>query len=158
MSDKHKKLYELAYFLSSSIAEDDVASYTHKLRELLEKHDSEIVKEDAPHIRNLAYPIKHELQGYFGYMHFKNSPKNINEINTALRLTVDYVLRSLITEVSKKQLEQMAGGNIYIPSKQQKEAEAAVESVLKEGAKSKVEEQKASFGELDEKLDEILNK
>ncbi|MEK7452961.1 MAG: 30S ribosomal protein S6 [Patescibacteria group bacterium] len=158
MSDKNTKLYELAYFLSSSISEDEVSSYLKKLQELMKKHSGEIVKDELPQIKNLAYEIKHENQGYFGYMHFKISPKDISELTTSINLTAGYVLRFLITEVSKKQLEQMSGRSIYIPARQQREAEEAVESVMKEGVKSNVEEQKASLGELDKKLNEILNK
>ncbi len=154
---ENKKLYEFAYFLSSSISEDDVLKHVQELRDILEKHSGEIVREELPQIRNLAYPIKHQRQGYFGYTHFKTSNDQIKDLNITLQLSKD-ILRFFIIEVSKKQLEQLAGGNINIPKKQQKEAEKAVESVLKRGAKSQVEEQKVEFEELEEKLEEILNK
>ena len=157
MSDKSKKLYEIAYFLSSSIKEDDVLKHVQKLRELLEKHGGEITKEELPQIKYLAFPIKHERQGYFGYAHFKISSEKIKELSGVLKLTDD-ILRFLILKVTKAQIEQMTTSHINIPRKEQEKAEEAVESVLKEGAKSQVEEQKVELGELDEKLEELLNK
>jgi len=155
MSDTHKKLYELAYFMSSSIKEEDVLKHVQKLREALEKQGAEITKEELPKNTRLAYPIKHEKEGYFGWMHAQLPPEKLKDLNMALNLSDD-VLRFLFTEVTKSQIAQMQAGKFTRFHKPK--AEESVESVLREGAKSHVEEQKVEIGGLDEKLEEILNK
>ncbi len=155
MTEKNTKLYELAYFLSSSINEDEVLKHLDDLKSILLKYDAQITKEELPKIRDLAYQIKHQTQGYFGYMHFNASPEKIKDINTDIKMSDD-VLRHIIIEVTKKQIEQM-NMPVHQPKKTETEKTNA-ESVLKEGATSHVDENKVELGELDEKLDEILNK
>jgi len=154
MTDKNKRIYELAYFLSSSIKEDDILNHVKKLREELAKHDCEVTKEELPQLKKLAYDIKKESEGYFGYMHFTGAPSSIKEINTAFILFED-LLRHLITEVTKSQLRQIEQD--LAPARKPRE-NPEEESILKEGIKGQVEENKADIEHLDEKLEEILNK
>jgi len=154
MTDKIKKTYELAYFLSSSIKEDDILNYVKKIRDELTKLSCEITKEELPQLRKLAYDIRKEKEGYFGYMHFNGAVDAVKELNSVFNLS-NYVLRHLITEVTKNQLLQIEQD--LAPVKRPKET-SEEESVLKEGAKSQVEENKANIEHLDEKLEEILNK
>ncbi len=156
MTDTNKKIYELAYFLSSSINEDDVLKHVQKLREILAKHNADIQKEELPKIRTLAYPIRHETEGYFGWLHFECPVDKIKDINTALQMEKD-VLRHLIIEVTKKQVAQMTAPKANV-KKPEPSKESNVDSVLKEGAKSYVDENKVDIESLDEKLEEILNK
>jgi len=149
-----KKTYELAYFLSSSIKEDDVLEHVKKIRDELTKLNCEITKEELPQLRKLAYAIKKENEGYFGYMHFEGTPDVVKELNAIFVLT-DHILRHLITEVTKYQKIQMEQD--LAPARKPRE-ESEEESILKEGVKSQIEENKADIGKLDEKLEEILNK
>jgi small subunit ribosomal protein S6 len=152
MTDKIKKTYELAYFLSSSIKEDDVLDYLKKIRDELTKLDCGIVKEELPQLRKLAYEIKKEKEGYFGYMHFTGTTDTVKELNATFILSDD-ILRHLITEVTKSQITQIEQD--LAPARKPKEA-SEEESILKEGAKSQVEENKTDIEHLDEKLEEIL--
>ncbi len=152
MTDKNTRIYELAYFLSSSIKEDDVLNHLKKIRDELTKLKCEINKEELPQLKKLAYEIKKEKEGYFGYLHFTGSPNIVKELNKIFNLSDD-ILRHLITEVSKKQLLQLEQD--LSPTKKPKE-DNENESVLKEGAKSQVEENKTDIEHLDEKLEEIL--
>ena len=154
MTDKIKRTYELAYFLSSSIKEDDVLEHVKKIRDELTKLNCEITKEELPQLRRLAYDIKKEGEGYFGYLHFVGTPDIVKELNASFILT-DYILRHLITEVTNSQKRQMEQD--LAPARKPREV-TEEESILKEGAKSQVEENKADIGQLDEKLEEILNK
>ncbi len=154
MTDKIKKTYELAYFLSSSIKEDDVLNYIKKIRDELTKLDCEIAKEELPQLKKLSYEIKKEKEGYFGYMHFIGTPDTVKELNAIFTLSDD-ILRHLITEVTKSQIAQLEQD--LAPARKPKE-DSEEESILKEGAKSQVEENKTDIEHLDEKLEEILNK
>ena len=157
MTDTNKKLYELAYFLSSSINEDDVLKHLDDLKKMLAEYEAEIVKEELPKIKNLAYIIRHQTQGYFGYIHLKLPSDKLPEINDKLKRSDD-VLRHIIIEVTKKQIEQMTAPAPQIRRPEAEKEETESESVLKDGAVSHVDENKVELGELDEKLDEILNK
>lgn len=152
-----KKMYEIAYFLSSSIAEDNVPEHVQKVRDLLSKYDCEITKEELPKIRPLAYPIKREKTGYFGYLQFKAGPDKIKEINSALALT-DFLLRHLVTAISEKQTK-LAEKEFIVGRQKPPFASQKQESIFKkENTASQIDQNKVALAELDQKLDEILKK
>lgn len=152
-----KNTYEMAYFLSSSISEDNVSEHIQKVRDILSKNDCEITKEELPKIRPLAYPIKHEKLGYFGYLQFKTGPDKIKEINSSLSLT-DFVLRHLITSITAKHTK-LAEKELAVGKQKAAFASQKQESIFKkESSESQIDQNKIALAELDQKLDEILKK
>src|SRR3989344_586833 len=101
-----KKLYELSYFISPDITDEEALTYSQKIKDMLDVREGEVGKEEAPFKRKLAYPIKHKKQGYFGWIHFLTAPGTIKELGK--KFTFDpMILRHLIITVDKKQLAQM---------------------------------------------------
>lgn len=157
-----KNLYELAYFISPQIKDEEVASYLGKLRELIISKKGEISKEEIPHRRRLAYPIKHNTEGFFGYFYFSSPDKNIKAMNDALTLDPS-ILRHLIVTVDQKQVSQMQKSTQSVSTQEKvkkmiHKAKAEESIFKKEDAVSHIEEHKVELEELDKKLEEILNK
>ena len=75
-----KKLYELSYFISPDITDEEALTYSQKIKDMLDVREGEVGKEEAPFKRKLAYPIKHKKQGYFGWIHFLTAPGTIKEL------------------------------------------------------------------------------
>lgn len=162
-SAKNKKLYELSYFISPDLKDDEAVSHAHTVKNLIAAHKGEIEKEETPRKRQLAYPILRKTHGYFGYFHFQAEPSAIREITGTLALDAQ-ILRHLLVAVNKKQITQMQKPfrSIVAQEKMKKktiEKEKIAETIFKEGA-PQLEEKKIEIeeGELDKKLDEILNK
>lgn len=62
---------------------------------LLKQYEAEIVHEGMVKKINLSYPVKKELQAYFGYCYFRLQPERLQDIHSALR-TNPVILRSLL--------------------------------------------------------------
>lgn len=157
-----KKLYELSYFISPDITDEEAVAYSQKIKDMLGVRADEISKEEAPFKRKLAYAIKHKKQGYFGWFHFLAVPSTIKELGKKLMFDPQ-VLRHLIITVDKKQLAQIkkpAQAAAYERGQRDVMDKETIEKSIfkKEGAVSVQEEKKAELGELDKKLEEVLNK
>ena len=157
MENKNLKTYELSYFISPDIKDEEIVAYAAKIKDVIVASKGEVAKEEIPYKRRLAYPINHKKQGYFGYMHFALNPEKLTGITAKLALDKN-ILRHLIIVVDKKQIAQMnrpAPRPEALKKMDQSEVEKAV---FKHEGISAQEEQKAEFTELDKKLEEILNK
>lgn len=156
METKEKKLYELAYFITPDLKDEEAISYADTIKGVVTANAGEVNKEEAPRKRRLAYPIKHKTQGFFGYLHFFAEPTGIAGINGKLALDKN-VLRHLVIIVDKKQIAQMRRPHhsVAMQGTKKMDKEAIEQSIFKEGHQ---EEKKADLGELDKKLEEILNK
>ncbi len=155
MSDLAKQNYELAFHINSSLEDADV----HKTREDLEKmvtsHGGVILFSKEPEKIRLAYPIKHQLNTNFGFMNFNlESPEEINVIRDEVRLNPN-ILRFLILrheEESKKRKDDV------IRRMASAERRKAKLKTVEKGIGAKTEGTKADEKEIDDKLEEILEK
>lgn len=157
MENKNFKTYELSYFISPDIKDEEIVAYAAKIKDVVTASNGEIAKEEIPHKRRLTYPINHKKQGYFGYMHFVLNPEKLDGITAKLALDKN-ILRYMVIVVDKRQIAQM-NRPAPRPETQKKMDQSEVEkAVFKHEGVSAQEEQKAEFTELDKKLEEILNK
>lgn len=157
-----QKTYELAYFISPQVKDDEVASRLGKLKELIASKKGEVTKEEMPRRRRLAYPIRHHRDGFFGYFHFSSPVEGAKEISDSL-LMDPTILRHLVITVDKKQTAQMQKSTQSVSmqekvKKMMHKAKAEESIFKKEDAVSHLEEHKVELEELDKKLEEILNK
>ncbi|OGD32597.1 30S ribosomal protein S6 [Candidatus Azambacteria bacterium RIFCSPHIGHO2_02_FULL_52_12] len=161
MESEVKKTYELSYFITPEVKDEEVVAYAQKIKDFVtgEKEEkTEITREEMPSKRRLAYPIEHKKQGYFGFMHFAASPEKLKEVKNKLVLD-NNILRHLIIVVDKKQVAHMTRPAPRVAAvKQPVQAEIDKEVFKKGHTVSQQEENKVEFEELDKKLEEILNK
>lgn len=139
---KETTKYELCYFISPELREGEVLSFNQDIEKLIIESEGQMENKFSPKKQNLAYPIKHHRDGYFGVMNFIFPVQNIEKLSGALRLN-DKIIRFLIIkpEVSHR------------PIKKKKRAVLKPAAVEEKSYKKKIE-----LEELDKKLEEILGK
>ena len=89
--------YELVIIYDPSLEEDDVAKELSKITSFIEKENGEIVDKENWGVKKLAYPIKHQEDGYYYLLHFNSGDKVIPEINRMNKIN-DKVLKHLIVK------------------------------------------------------------
>ena len=95
--DSDAKNYELAYLLSPALSEEEVLTYQGKLTGAIEDEHGVIRRVETPKKRRLAYPLKKESNGYFGWTTFAAPPEAVNKIEKKVKETPQ-LLRYLIME------------------------------------------------------------
>lgn len=149
--NQETKSYEVSYLLSPRIPEDGVIKYVETIRSLIEKHGGLIENAPTPKLIRLAYPIKKETHGYFGYMQFLVAPQAVRDIHSGMQAD-ESILRHLIIEWKKETAKQQAMMQKIFTKKDESSTADAPESGQKEAA----EPSHANEQEIDEKLDELL--
>jgi small subunit ribosomal protein S6 len=87
------KFYELGLWLS---IDSEVDKELERIKKLLTSYGAEIFFVDSFNKRKMAYPVKKQTMGYFGYLLFKlDNGENILEIKNNLR-KINSILRFII--------------------------------------------------------------
>jgi ribosomal protein S6 len=115
------KVYELSFHFVSTLSEDDVPVQFSQLKSFVEKLGGEIIAEEAPKLRDLAYEItkkvnainKRYTQSYFGWVKFALAPEKLVELEKQVKL-FEAILRYLLIKTVRE--------NTYIGIAQSKEA------------------------------------
>jgi ribosomal protein S6 len=107
--DEKKGIYEIGYFLISSIPEEKVADIASSLKDIILKKKGEMIGEEAPEKRPLAYSMTKKIgaknhkftEGYFGWFKFEVETSDIIEIKKSFESNDD-VLRFLLISTVKE--------------------------------------------------------
>ena len=92
-------LYELTFILRQDIATVEIKKVTDKIRQLIEEHGGNVLKEEYWGLRTLAYPIKKSRKGHYIMLVFELSgEKAILELRRNIMLSED-IIRDLIREI-----------------------------------------------------------
>lgn len=160
--------YELVFLLSPKLSEEDAKKEAKTLQEKMEKKGATIERDDFWGRRKLAYEIKHLAHAYYVLVIFEAENNAANEIGAMFNIEKE-VLRHLIiayegeTTVSLKEEEK--DEEKIVPQKEEVASKKAPEK--KEVAKKKEKKKEEATDEkkedvkpeeLDQKLDEILDK
>jgi len=153
-----KQYYELAFHINTNLDEADIQKTRQDLENIITSHRGVVLFAREPKKIWLAYPIKHNTNALFGYLHFNlESPESTNQIRDELKLNPN-VLRFIII---KQEVESKPRRGDFIRKlaitekrrakalKDEKSNEAKVESP-KMGEKAEKE--------LEEKLEKIIEK
>jgi len=103
--------YELGFHLIPDLTDEEVASSLADLGKIITKLKGNIVKTKDPLKIDLAYPIKHKKQAFFGSINLQGSPELPEELQEELKLN-DNVLRFVILkeeEEGRRVLTTMVG-------------------------------------------------
>jgi ribosomal protein S6 len=109
MKEDNLQVYEIGYLLVSSIPEEKVAAEVDTLKEALVKKGAELIGEETPELRTLAYtmvkkigPTNHSFdKGYFGWFKFELPSKEIEGIKKTFDLNPN-MLRMLVINTIKE--------------------------------------------------------
>lgn len=99
--EKDNKEYEIAFWLKD---ESDLT----KIKALIDDLGMEITHTSEIKRTHFSYPIKKEIEGYFGFIHFKGNPDNVASLNHELKVEAN-VLRFLISKnpIKKSEIREM---------------------------------------------------
>lgn len=157
--------YELVYILTPKLSEDEVKSRAKGISDLLRKAGANILKEDFWGKKELAYPIKHFEEGWYGLGEFSSEPERIKEIDKALKLQEDIIRFLIVRKEEEKRVKEKKVREKKI-NKRPKEIERIEKPVLSkaeglrgrgaERPKVTPKEKKVGLEELDKKLEKIL--
>ncbi|MDO8548367.1 MAG: 30S ribosomal protein S6 [bacterium] len=105
-----RSVYEVGFHIVPTVAEAEIGSVLEKLRAALAKGDAEIIKEEFPAKKTLAYMIERSLTGkrekytesYFGFIKFAMDKAKVAEFTATLRATSE-ILRFLVIETVREE-------------------------------------------------------
>ena len=150
--DLEAKNYELAYVLSPAIAEENVLAEAARFGTLIEDAHGMVKRTEAPKKRRLAYPIKKQANGYFGWTTFTMAPAGIAGLDKKVKEEKN-LLRHLIVE------EEIETRIPFVRPIGARRAPAPQKSLLAPAPAPKaMPEEKLDLEALDKKLEEILGK
>jgi len=158
MSQEQAKEYEIIYFISVTLEEDDIKKIKNKVNAILNKHQATIIKEDSLGKHKLAYIIKQARHGYFLLITFTAPANEIATISHELKLMPE-ILRYKLA-IKQKNTTAAAQSRIKpeTPLKPSSTTESS-ENITPErkNAKPKEPKEKVDIQELDRKIDELLS-
>lgn len=107
--ENEKPVYEVGFHIIPTVPESEIGSVIEKIRNALAKGDAEIIKEEFPAKKTLAYVIERSLTGkrekysesYFGFIKFAIGKEAVGAFASALR-NMDEVLRFLVIETVRE--------------------------------------------------------
>lgn len=88
--------YELMYILLPNLSEDDIKNKNSSLQKIITDKGGKITGVNEWGLRDLAYEIKKQTQGYYVVVNFTADNKILDDFNAKVKLDPQ-VLRYLIT-------------------------------------------------------------
>ena len=151
--DSESKNYELAYILSPAIPEEGVLAAAGKLTAALEEAHGMIRRAETPKKRRLAYAIKKETGGYFGWTTFTMARDAVVALEKKIKENKDLLRHLIVEEEIETRIPYVRplSGARRAPATQRVSASPAA------GAQE-IGGDKLDLEALDKKLEEILGK
>ena len=150
--DSESKNYELAYMLSSSIPDGAVLAASGKLTAAIEEARGMVRRAETPKKRRLAYAIKKETNGYFGWTTFAMARDAVAGLEKKIKENKDVIRHLIVEEEIETRIPYVRPlGVRRAPVLQKSPAISTVAPV-------QAPEEKLDLEALDKKLEEILGK
>lgn len=141
--------YELSFWFSSAILENEIEPLFQDLIKTIESINGQITASQLPQLKPLAYPIKKETNGYFGYIQFSGENLDLSELKKKL-LNNAKILRYLLVKLEKTESTKKEKSP-RLKAKTLKEETPVAKKITTEKKSTKI-----SLEELDKKLSELL--
>lgn len=90
--------YELGVVLRPTLSEEAVQGVVEKLKNTIVNQGGVIHDVDFWGKRKLAYPIDKQKEGYYVFLRFALSPRNVAEVSRVARYTEDILRHILVKE------------------------------------------------------------
>ncbi|MGB9681132.1 MAG: 30S ribosomal protein S6 [Minisyncoccia bacterium] len=154
--EENKFFYELAFFLSPQLTENEVENFLNELKEWILKNEGEVIYNEPWRLQKIAYPIKKSSEGYFSFVQFQFKKEKIGDLKEKI-LKDKKILRSLLIKLNPKE-DVVFGLEEKKPEfKPKANYPKKVPSQTADGKQSKEPEGKEiSLEELEKKIEEIL--
>lgn len=145
--------YELLYLISNQYTEDEIKPLAEKINDIIKGRGGKITLSEEWGKKRLAYSIKSFYYGYYNLVEFDLEGSKLTEVNRALEM-MNEILRHQIVAKKVKTAKEVEKDRKIAQKIAARTAEAKKETEEKERAKDK---RKIDLGDLDEKLDRILD-
>ena len=104
-----RRVYELGFIFVPTIAEEKIAGVYETLKKNLTGHGAEIIAEESPAIRPLAYEMIKVIanknnrfsQGYFGWVKFEMDADNADALKKELDINLE-IIRYMLTKTVRE--------------------------------------------------------
>lgn len=155
---EENKIYEIGFHILPFVGDQGVSNEVGEIKSLLDGIKAEIVSEDFPRLRPLAYPLSKVVDGekkvckeaYFGWIKFETAGESLEKFKKAIE-KMPNILRFLII---KTVAENTLYGSKFV-AKEQGKVSSKKET---EGEVSVAPEEKEEINpeELDKSIDELV--
>ena len=142
--------YELAFHVSSNVEETKLPQIKQDLEELIISKGGVISYSKDPERTRLSYPIEHQKQAYFGFIHLSlpSTEEVLKELNESLRLNNE-ILRYLILKMPS---DLQKGKDMLRQIKMRERAERRPKAAPKQVTEKEEKEIEKQLEEVIEKL------
>ncbi len=89
--------YELVIIFVPTLEEDGISEELSKITSIIEKSNGKVLNTDTWGIKKLAYPVKHQENGYYVVLYFDSDGKVIPEIERINKIN-EKILRQMIVK------------------------------------------------------------
>lgn len=96
--------YEIMLIFDALLEEDAIGKELKKVTSIIEKGKGSITDSQKWGVRRLAYPIRHQENGYYHLINFSSTDVVVNEIDRVNKIN-DKLLRYLIVKEEKNSKE-----------------------------------------------------
>lgn len=151
-SKEGMNVYEVGFHIAPFVGDENIAHEVSLIKDALEKIKAEVIAEDFPRLRALAYPISKAVKGdkkvcndaYFGWVKFEAPVESIASFKAEME-KIENVLRFLIITTVR---DNTLYGAKFIRDKE-------IKREKKEGDK-KEPKQEVNVEELDKSIDQLV--
>lgn len=149
-----KRIYEIGFLVMPTVQEAELPSAVSAIKALIEGKGGEIISDEFPYMRKLAYAMEKEIDGkrqsfstaYFGWVKFEIDTESAVSISKDLSTSPD-ILRSLTIKTVRE--------STYTP-KSHEVAEERSEEVNEEEAVDAPLEEAPSEEQIDKSIEELV--
>lgn len=146
------QIYEIGFHIAPFVGDENVAHEVGEIKNALDKIKADIISEDFPRLRPLAYPIDKQIKGdkkicneaYFGWVKFETSTDLIADFKSEIE-KLDNVLRFIILKTVR---ENTLHGSKFL---REKDARKEKKEDDKDEPKQEINEE-----EIDKSIDELV--
>lgn len=176
MNDNNKDrqaIYEIGYLIVGSIAEENIATETEKVKKVIIDAGANIIAEEAPHHQQLAYTIRRKTvagsyekydEAYFGWIKFEIGTDKIEAIKKTIEVIPSILRILLITTVREDTYlgkRAPTAAAVAMPTLDEKNTarsphKTSMEAVIPEEVIESAVAPTATVEEMDKSIDEMV--
>lgn len=101
--------YELGFILHPEVSEEQSNAILERIQQIVNNHDGQVVRITQWGRRRLAYPIRHQRDGFYVFFDMILTPETVSELDRNIKVTEE-VLRHIIIRrdprVAQKEREE----------------------------------------------------
>ncbi len=101
--------YELGFILNPEVSEEQSNAILERIQQIVNNHDGQVVRINQWGRRRLAYPIRHQRDGFYVFFDMILTPETVSELDRNLKVTEE-ILRHIIIrrdpKIAQKEREE----------------------------------------------------